>query len=323
MYYSPVNKYLWDFWVITSKKYYHLFHLQAPRKLPSPNDRHEFASIGHAVSPDLYHWTEKGTVLEKGPKGSWDDTSLWTGSAIKKDDLFYMFYTSRSSRENRKIQRIGVATSKDLKHWEKYKGNPIIEADSRWYETSRISEDGQEHWRDPFVIYHPREKIYYAFICARVNFGEPGSRGCIGRAISKDLLHWEVISPGTKSGKFMQMEVPDVHIYNNQCYLVFSTTNLWYSEKHCEEISPNEPQTGAHYYVCNDLSGIFTPIPQHEVLLGSETYTYGTRIFRNFLNQMICLSWKEKLKELSDFAGYLDYPKRVTYSPDGIINIIS
>ena len=120
MFYSPANKYLWDFWIIKSKNYYHLFHLQAPRNLPSPNDRHEYASIGHAVSSDLYHWRDEGTVLEKGPEGSWDDTSLWTGSTIKKDDLFYMFYTSRSSTENRKIQRISVAISKDLKNWKKY-----------------------------------------------------------------------------------------------------------------------------------------------------------------------------------------------------------
>jgi len=323
MFYSPVNKYLWDFWIIKSKKYYQLFYLQAPRNLPSPNDRHEFASIGHAVSPDLFTWTEKGTVLTKGPKGNWDDTSLWTGSTIKKDDLFYMFYTSRSSQENRKIQRIGVAISKDLEHWEKYKGNPIIEADPRWYETSRISEDGLEHWRDPYVIYHPQEKRYYAFICARVNYGESQGRGCIGRAKSKDLLHWEVISPATKPGKFMQIEVPDVHIHKDNCYLIFSTINLWYSKKQCEEISPNEPQTGAHYYCSKNLSAIFSPIPQHEVLLGSKTYTYGTRIFKNFQDQTVSLSWKIKLKELSDFAGYLDYPKRIIYSPDGSLNIIS
>jgi len=323
MHYSPVNKYLWDFWMIKSKKYYHLFHLQAPRNLPSSNDRHEFASIGHAVSSDLYHWTDEGTVLEKGSGGSWDDTSLWTGSTIKKDDLFYMFYTSRSSTERRKIQRIGVAISKDLRQWEKYANNPIIEADSQWYETSHISEDGQEHWRDPYIIYHPTEGIYYAFICARVNFGESNSRGCIGRAISNDLLNWKVIGPATESGKYMQMEVPDVHIHNGHCYLVFSTTNLWYSKEKCEEISPVEPQTGAHYYHSRNLSGLFSPIPQHEILLGTETYTYGTRIFRNFQEQTLSLSWKIKLKEKSDFAGYLDYPKQIIYSPNNSLKVIS
>jgi len=323
MYYSPANQYLWDFWMIKYKKHYHLFHLQAPRNLPSPNDRHEFASIGHAVSSNLYHWTDAGIALEKGPKGSWDDTSLWTGSTIKKGDIFYMFYTSRSSTENRKIQRVGVAFSKDLKHWKKYKNNPIIEADSQWYETSQISKDGQEHWRDPFVIYHSSEKFYYAFICARVNFGESNSRGCIGRAISKDLLHWKVINPATIPGKFMQMEVPDVHSHKDNFYLIFSTANLWYSKEKCKEIYPEKPQTGAHYYCSKDLSDIFLPIPHHEVLLGTETYSYGTRIFKNFSNEMVCLSWKEKLKEMSDFAGFLDYPKKINYSDDGSLTIAS
>ena len=159
MHYSPKNKYLWDFWMISSEKHYHLFYLQADRNLPSPDDRHEVASIGHAISPDLYQWREMGTVLEKGPDGEWDDTSLWTGSIIKKNDLFYMFYTSRFSREKRKVQRIGLAISEDLHHWEKYKGNPIITANPQWYETSQISEDGLEHWRDPYVIYHPKKEF--------------------------------------------------------------------------------------------------------------------------------------------------------------------
>jgi len=321
MYYSPIKKYLWDFWIINSAKYYHLFYLQATRNLPSPDYRHEFASIGHAVSSDLYKWNEKGTVLKKGRSGEWDDTSLWTGSIIKKDNLFYMFYTSRSSQENGKIQRIGVAISEDLDHWEKYKYNPIIKANPQWYETFQVSEDGLEHWRDPYVIYHPQEKIYYAFICAKVNYGESQGRGCIARAKSKDLLHWEVISPATRPGKFKEMEVPDIHIHNDDCYLIFSVTNLCYSKEHCEEIRPNQPQTGAHYYYSKDLSGIFSSIPQHEVLLGSETNTYGTRIIKTFQGDIVSLSWKGKAKGFSNFAGCLDHPKRIKYLSGGVLNI--
>jgi len=323
MYYAPKNKYLWDFWIISSEKDYHLFYLQADRNLPSPDDRHEVASIGHAISPDLYQWREMGTVLEKGNDGEWDDTSLWTGSIIKKDGLFYMFYTSRFSREKGKVQRIGLAISEDLHHWEKYKGNPIITANPQWYETCQISEDGLEHWRDPFVIYHPREAMYYAFICAKVNDGETQGRGCIARAKSKDLLCWEVISPATRSGNFMQMEVPDVHIHDNDCYLIFSVDKLWYSKKHLEEIKPGQPQTGAHYYHAKDLSDMFSPIPQNEVLLGTETNTYGTRIVKTFQHQWVSLSWKAKEKGYDHFAGCLDHPKTVKHLPKGVLKIDS
>lgn len=321
MFYSPEKKYLWDFWIIKSNGYYHLFYLQAPRNLPSPDDRHESASIGHAISLNLYEWEEKGTALKKGSKGTWDDISLWTGSVIKKDDLFYMFYTSRSSRENAKIQRIGIAVSEDLEHWEKHKDNPIIEADSKWYETFQVSEDGFEHWRDPYVIYNPQEKIYYAFICAKVNYGESQGRGCIGRAKSKDLLHWEVISPATRPGKFKEMEVPDVHTHKDNWYLIFSTSKSCYSREHREKIKPVQPQTGAHYYCSKKISGIFSPIPQHEVLLGSETNTYGTRIFKTFQGNMVSLSWKIQLEGFSNFAGCLDYPKRIKYLSGGVLDI--
>jgi len=84
---------------------------------------------------------------------------------------------------------------------------------------------------------------------------------------------------------------------------------------------PNRPQTGAHYYCSEKISGIFSPIPQHEVLLGSETNTYGTRIFKTFQGDIVSLSWKTKLEGFSNFSGCLDYPKRIKYLSKGVLDI--
>jgi hypothetical protein len=38
------------------------------------------ADIWYATSPVGVHWTEKGPAVKRGPKGSWDDFSVFTRS---------------------------------------------------------------------------------------------------------------------------------------------------------------------------------------------------------------------------------------------------
>ena len=120
MVFIPEEHYLWDFWIVTPQEWedasllYHLFYLQAPRTLLDPNLRHDMATVGYAVSHDLRQWEHRGTVLEAGQPGSWDDRVIWTGSVIVRDGLAYMFYTGMCQAERTPIQRIGLAISKDL-----------------------------------------------------------------------------------------------------------------------------------------------------------------------------------------------------------------
>lgn len=300
---------------------YHIYYLQAPRNIQNPDDRHAVASVGHAVSKDLKIWEEDGIVLEAGPEGSWDDVSIWTGSVIKKNNTYYMFYTSTSKKDEGRIQRIGVATSKNLYSWEKYENNPVIEAHPYWYEKVNKSIEGVEHWRDPFIIYNKRDKFYYAFICARVNYGNHNGRGCIARAKSKDLLDWEVMSPVTDSNNFYNMEVPDLHFNNERWYMFFSTNSEWYSEKHKREIIPLEPQTGILYYQSKTLLSKFTPIDNKEILLGSDTQTYGARTIKDVKGDNVVLTWKIKAEGFVGFAGCLDKPRKLQYMPDGTLKL--
>ena len=232
-----------------------------------------------------------------------------------------MFYTSRSKREAGKIQRIGVAISEDLYVWEKHKNNPVIEADPNWYEKADISDEGLEHWRDPFIIYNREDKFYYAFICARVNHGDYNGRGCIARAKSRDLLGWEVMSPATDAGNFYEMEVPDLHFKKGRWYLLFTTSSTAYSEKHKKEIIPLTPQTGTLYYQSKTLLGKFNPMGDKEVLLGTETQTYTARVIKDMHGDNVVLTWKIKAKGFDGFAGCLDRPRRLQYMPDGTLKL--
>ena len=71
--YRPPGRMLWDFWTQPRDGVTHLFHLQAPADLADPEMRHGMAQVGAAISRDLVHWQDQGTVFAPGPPGAWDD----------------------------------------------------------------------------------------------------------------------------------------------------------------------------------------------------------------------------------------------------------
>jgi hypothetical protein len=88
-----------------------------------------------------------------GEAGSFDQTATWTGSVVKgPDGTWHLFYTGVSRPDDTgHVQQIGLATSTDLMTWTKHPDNPLITADSRWYETLGGPAPWQdEHWRDPW-----------------------------------------------------------------------------------------------------------------------------------------------------------------------------
>ncbi len=314
--YSPPGHYLWDFWLLKHGEGYHLYHLTAPRTLPDPEQRHDVARVRYAFSRDLVGWEDRGLVLEPGAPGSWDDLSIWTGSVIAAHGQFYMLYTGRAAGERGRVQRIGLAVSRDLQHWERWSDRPLLEADPRWYEKAEASPTGNESWRDPYVYYEPQEAMFYAFITARVKEGDPQGRGCIAAARSEDLVTWEVLPPVVAPGHFYEMEVPTVWKGNGRYYLTFSTQAQWYTPEHAEEISPEQPQTGIFYYVSDHLLGPYRPVGK-EVLLGTDSGCYTSRTIEGPKGDDVLLTWRSRVPGVEGFAGCLDRPRRIVYHPDG------
>lgn len=316
MNYSPPGFYLWDFWLIYEGPDYHLFYLQAPRSLPDPELRHNAATISHAVSSDLCSWRDKGEVLRPGSPGEWDDISVWTGSVIRRDGLYYMLYTARSSAEQGAVQRIGLARSSDLYYWEKYAGNPVMEAEPEYYEKFGSSDYYWESWRDPYLFYSAAERYYYAFITARAATGELDARGCIAAARSKDLINWDVLPPACFPGTFCEMEVPQVSLYGDRFFLLFSTNPFWYSEGYRRQID-FEPWEGDHYLIADSVMGEYRMIGDG-VLSRANTHAYASKIVQTLDGKLVLLSWLSKVPGSDEFAGVLSQPKRVLFDPDGM-----
>ena len=214
---------VWDFWLAQVGPSYHLFYLQAPKSLGDERLRHKNATIGHAASTDLISWSTLPDALGPGSAGAWDDRATWTGSIVENDGVWHMLYTGVSSADKGLVQRIGLATSRDLIRWTKHPTNPVIAADPRWYELLDHTAWREQAWRDPWVFRDPDGHGFHALITARAARGRPDGRGVVGHAVSDDLVSWKVQAPLTETGEFGHLEVPQVEIVDGAAVLVFST----------------------------------------------------------------------------------------------------
>lgn len=199
------DRVFWDFWTVEHAGLTWLYALSAPR-LPEPEARHDRARIDLLTSPDLRHWTARGTALEPGPAGAWDDLSLWTGSlAVDPAGGFAMLYTGRCRAEDGRVQRIGLARSDDLVVWRKHPA-PVLEADPALYRTA--GRNGATSWRDPWLEWSAADGHWRAWITAQHPYGPVETAGTIALAESADLVTWRVGPPVVAERLTEHLEVP-------------------------------------------------------------------------------------------------------------------
>ncbi|MFF1607640.1 glycosyl hydrolase family 32 [Amycolatopsis sp. NPDC058278] len=237
--FSLPDSWVWDFWFADDGDRYHLFFLYASRALHDPEARHYRASIGHAVSADLVHWTRIEDALVRADAPAFDDLATWTGSVVRHPDgTWFLFYTGATRAPGGKnVQRIGYATSPDLVTWQRAPENPVLAADPRWYETLDAAWH-DEAFRDPWVFADPDGDGWHMLITARAGTGEPFERGVVGHAVSADLRHWQLRPPLTAPGPrgFGQLEVLQAEVVDGRAVLLFSCL--------AEHASPDRRATG-------------------------------------------------------------------------------
>ena len=92
------------------------------------------ATVSYATSEDGNRWTERGEVLARGPKGSWDEQSVFTPNILVAGGRYWLFYTAvpkpffnRGPNITKTAVGIAVSDSPDGP-WEKLKTNPILKA---------------------------------------------------------------------------------------------------------------------------------------------------------------------------------------------------
>ena len=131
--------------------------------------------IGLATSTDDVSWTKyPAPVLEVGPQGSWDSSSVAFPSVIWNGTEYLMYYTGFNPTSTNSL---GVAFSTDMIHWQKYADNPILKPGPEIYDNVSISAHS--------VMYDP--PLYKMWYSGRYSGNYTHS---IGYATSTDGVHW-------------------------------------------------------------------------------------------------------------------------------------
>jgi beta-fructofuranosidase len=159
--------------LIQWKGQYHLFYQYNPY-----GPVHERIHWGHAVSPDLVHWTDLPIALTPTP-GRADADGCWSGCAINNNGTPTLLYSGVYP------QAVCLATSTDdLLTWQYYPGNPVIEGPP-----ADLQAGTGGHFRDPFVWKESND--WYMLMGSRIE----GVGGMILLYRSLDLTHWEYLHP--------------------------------------------------------------------------------------------------------------------------------
>ena len=229
-----------------------------------------------------------------------------------------MFYTGSTREEEGLIQRIGLATSSDLITWTKYEGNPVLEADPRWYEQLDTKLWHDQAWRDPWIFQHDNQ--FHAFITARGLEGEPSARGVVGHAVSTDLLSWQCQAPVAHPGEFGQMEVPQLVQIAGRWYLFFCVGYEQFAK--ARRARPDTPDViGTHYLVGEHPLGPFTMIDDQFLLADAVGSHYAGKVIQNPVGEWVLMtsrSWTDG----GGFIGEIADPIPLQVAPNGKLSVV-
>jgi hypothetical protein len=106
-------------------------YLGAWNAYPSAGYEEGAAVIGLAWSDDLLHWELTDPILFPADGAPWEHGGLYRPNLVEQDGTFYLFYNAKTDRLPKAQgggwhEQSGVATSRDLKTWTRYAGNPIL-----------------------------------------------------------------------------------------------------------------------------------------------------------------------------------------------------
>lgn len=269
---------LWDTWMLRENGNYHLFALTSTQASGGRWDR-----ICHAVTTDFINWEDWEDIIlaETADKDRWDAGVILTGSTFKCDRGYAM--TFGVIKPGDKVQRIGICFSKDLHHWEKYPGNPVLVPKGPFYDDDPAATVAPDvPWRDAYVI--PVRGGYEALITASDRSKTRTVDGCVARAFSRDLVHWEYLPPIVSPGRYADMEVPQYFELNGYHYILFSTLG-----SHVE-IPSRAASTGTYYLVADSNYGAYSA-PADNLLIGSgegRVDCYAGKVIFTDLGPLLC-----------------------------------
>lgn len=196
MLFKPTGTKLWDTFILPHNNKYYLFYLQLRHKA--------WDGYGLAISDDLIHWTDRGTILEADPVGS----VIGSGMVYRAGDRWIINF----SGEKDGVQQIYFAESDDLLNWRKLSRKIVCVPDPRWYENKMGDNDRMARWDCVWAV-PQTDGSFLGFVTAGHKNGPAGANGVAGLVSSRDGIHWTAEPPASEPCGMVWAEVG--------CYLHF------------------------------------------------------------------------------------------------------
>ena len=308
------GQWVWDSWYAFDGERFHAFYLQASRALGDPQRRHRNTSVGHAVSTDLTNWTVLRDALTPSESPAFDSWTTWTGSVLKHEGKWFMFYTGTSREDAGERQTVGLATSDDLMTWTKFEpasgaGTPLVAADPRWYQTL---EGGfkNEPFRDPWVFKFEGaadDGLWHMLTTASSSASRTGHQDAVmAHATSPDLINWTVLPPLSQPGQgFGETEVFQFEIVDGVPIVIYCCGPIWL---HQDRLDAGERGGVYSLPVAADLSDV----DFNRAVLFDAPGLYASRLVRSADGWNLIGFWDAPD---GTFVGELSDPIPVTADP--------
>lgn len=281
-----------DTWYLNVNNTVHAFHLKL-------HDGENW-NIGHIKTNDLLHFKRMRDVLETLPEEQYPDDCLgkFTGCAVEKDGLYYLYYTMRDKYRSEKI---GLAISDDLEHFTEYEHNPVLTPDDNIFAVQAKGE--KTDCRDMLIVYDSKTNKYFGYFVAMADIPKRGELGVIGVAQSDDLIHWsnqKIVYIPDFNGV---VEVPNVFEMNGKWYMTLMTSTQYGAKGAVKDTNLN---CYIIWTVCDTPDGCFKST-EDNVFIGS------TRIDSGYA--LRCVNFKDRLYAMyidrSEYGTSISLPKEV------------
>ena len=178
-------------------------------------------SIYLATTIDFVTYTEVDAPVLEASRSGGQDAWTGTGSVVKVDDTYYLFYTGHTGASNAEFkEKIMVARGSDPYTFEKVDG---------WY-INPPAELGQKNdFRDPQCYYDPDTGL----ITMTITASQSGTARILKYTVTKDLAesHYDGVIFTNPVGNFWNLECTDTFRLGDTWYVTYSAQDdtLWYA----------------------------------------------------------------------------------------------
>jgi len=135
------------------------------------------SEIWYATSKDGWYWEEQGRAVGRGPKGSFDDRSVFTPEVMEYNGKYYLVYQAvKAPYTNRCKNVVGMAvaespdgpwvkldhpilTPSDDGEWEGEEDNRFLAKKQGSFDSQKVHDPTLIHYRGKFYLYYKGERM--------------------------------------------------------------------------------------------------------------------------------------------------------------------